>query len=175
MRLLAAVACVVAFPVLAGGQSLGDVARKEKDRRDKARTASPAPPTYTEDSLASAKGGLLSSDVGNAAPSPRVSPAPSAAGDEGRRADAEGYWRMRAARARHRVAAAQEAYDSLDRQIRIGQPARTDENGLRVIYSQRDMKEMADRAQTELAEARKALEDLFDEARRAGALPGWLR
>jgi hypothetical protein len=37
------------------------------------------------------------------------------------------------------------------------------------------LKTMADKAQLELESAQKALEDLLEEARRAGALPGWLR
>jgi hypothetical protein len=43
------------------------------------------------------------------------------------------------------------------------------------MYSARQLKQMADRAQAELAEAQKALDDLLEQARRAGALPGWLR
>jgi len=59
--------------------------------------------------------------------------------------------------------------------IRIGQPAMYDENGKRVIYSMQRMKSMADEAQAELEAAKQALDALLDEARRAGALPGWLR
>jgi hypothetical protein len=50
-----------------------------------------------------------------------------------------------------------------------------DANGLRVIYSQQQMKVMADAAQIHIEAARKDLDDLLDQARRAGALPGWLR
>ena len=59
--------------------------------------------------------------------------------------------------------------------IRLGQPAKYDENGRRVIYSIHQMKAMADEAAAEIRQAQEALDDLLDEARRAGALPGWLR
>jgi hypothetical protein len=44
-----------------------------------------------------------------------------------------------------------------------------------VIDSIYQMKEKADAADVELQAARKALEDQYDAARRARALPGWLR
>jgi hypothetical protein len=50
-----------------------------------------------------------------------------------------------------------------------------DENGRRVIYSNQQLKAKADQAQAELAAAQGAMESLLDEARRKGALPGWLR
>ena len=59
--------------------------------------------------------------------------------------------------------------------IRFGQPAEYDANGGRVIYSIHSMKEMADAAAAELALAQTALENVFEEGRRSGALPGWLR
>jgi len=37
------------------------------------------------------------------------------------------------------------------------------------------MKDKADAAEAELRAAEKALEDLFEDARHAGALPGWPR
>jgi hypothetical protein len=50
-----------------------------------------------------------------------------------------------------------------------------DESGRVSILSPQQMKEMADRAEAEVAEAKKALDDLHEEARRARVPPGWLR
>jgi hypothetical protein len=73
------------------------------------------------------------------------------------------------------VEAAQRRRDALQRMIIIGQPARYDANGQRVIYSSQQMKEKADAADAALATAQADLEKLLDEGRHAGALPGWLR
>ncbi len=50
-----------------------------------------------------------------------------------------------------------------------------DEKGQTVIGSVRELQGLTRRARAELAAAEKALEDLHDEARRAGVPPGWLR
>ncbi len=50
-----------------------------------------------------------------------------------------------------------------------------DEKGATVIGSVRQLQGLTRRARAELAAAEKALEDLLEQARRAGAQPGWLR
>jgi hypothetical protein len=59
--------------------------------------------------------------------------------------------------------------------IRIGQPARYDANGRRVMYSIHQLKQMADVAAAELASAQTALENVLEEGRRSSIPPGWLR
>jgi hypothetical protein len=176
---------VLASPV--AGQSLGDAAKKERDRRDKLRAAGASARTLTEQDLATTEGrlannpkeetasgenGEASKGAGRAttsAPLPRTVPAavPSRNGEE--------YWRRRAAEARGRVAEAQRRNDDLDIMIRFGQPAAYDGNGGRVIYSIHQMKAMADAAAAQLASAQAALDGVLEEGRRSGALPGWLR
>jgi hypothetical protein len=183
MRSLGLALCLLALPALAVGQSLGEVARKERERREKLEKEGKAARTLTEEDLASAKGGLANEPDPSAGETeePQRTPRPSKArASRGRSAapaaaSQEEYWRGRVGQARNRVEQAERRYRSLDRMIRIGQPARYDENGKRVIHSQQRMKAMADEAEADLRDAEKALEDLLEEARKAGALPGWLR
>ncbi len=187
-------ACIVAglaiLPALVAGQSLGDAAKKENDRRDKLRKAGVTSRTLTEEDLATTKGRLANDpreQTGTradgdgtkreATASRRVVSAPDGAlsGDSDRSDEKEQYWRGRAAEARARVEDAQRRNDALERMIRLGQPAHYDANGRRVIYSTHQMKSMADAAAAELASAQAALENVLEEGRRAGAQPGWLR
>jgi hypothetical protein len=178
---------VLSLPALAMGQSLGEAARQERERREKLRREGPPARVVTDEDLKTTKGRLANEP--NAA---EAKAAPDDAGrrkEEARRAPAarridssrteseqkEAYWRARAGAARDRLRAAERRYMDLDRMIRFGQPEGHDENGRSYIYSQQRMKALADEAEAELATARKALEDLEAEARHAGALPGWLR
>jgi len=178
--------CLIVLPVLAAGQSLGDAAKKEQARREKVQHAGGRAPAFTEEDLSSTPGRLandpnelpVNSEAG--APAAETRPA-SAAGRSPLRPQAgppetpEAYWRGRFRAASARVELARRQYDTLQRMIRFGQPARHDANGRVVIYSIHQLKAQADLAAAELAAAEKALESLLDEARRAGALPGWLR
>jgi hypothetical protein len=176
--------CLLAFPALLLGQSLGDAARKERERRDKGGKTRPASHALTEDDLATTRGRLANepgtpqpgaaeetqeSPAAAPTPTPRVVHEPSALPGQ------EAYWRERARRARERLALADLRYKTLQRMIRFGQPLMYDANGRRVIYSNPAMKARADEVEAELRAAEKALEDLADEARHAGALAGWLR
>jgi hypothetical protein len=178
---------LLALAQLAGAQSLGDAARKERERREGLGKAGAAARTLTDADLASARGTLAtgaSESEEESAPDAEEPPqegrpaskAPSREGPEAMApARGEEYWRGRVNEAQARIEAARQRYDILQRMIVIGQPAQYNENGQRVIYSIYQMKEKADAAETELRAAEKALEDLFEEARHAGALPGWLR
>jgi len=181
---------LLALAGLAGAQSLGDAARKERERRDKVRETQPSARTLTDDDLASTKGALAND--------PEAAPPQTTEAEEGGESSASGgpptsrglrqavpdavppaggeeHWRARAAQARGRIAEAQRRNEAFQRMIRFGQPARYDETGRRVIFSVERMKEKADAAEAELRAAEKALEDLLEEGRKAGALPGWLR
>jgi len=184
---------LLAVPGLAGGQSLGEAARREREKREKRPKTETSARPLTEADLASTRGRLANERDPAPADEPEASaaalPSPSspnpaeAAGAEtaaaeeeaAARALAERSWRARVASARTRVDIAQQRYDDYDRMIRIGQPAYYDAAGKRVLMSAQGLKALADEAQAELAEAKQALEDLLEAARRAGALPGWLR
>ncbi len=176
---------LLALPSLTLGQSLADAARKEKERRDQARRTGGPTRVIPEEELKTTKGHLANEPAPSESPadqSPeekrtRASkpPSPPPVDSSQEQKQKEAYWRTRSAEARPRLAAAEERYGDLDRMIRIGQPAMYDKNGRRYIVSQQRMKATADEAEAEVANAKKALEELEDEARRAWALPGWLR
>lgn len=190
-RCVCAVAFLTVLPALAHGQSLADAARKENDRRDKLRKAGVSSRTFTEEDLATTKGRVANDSreqagtrwEGDAAKRTAAAKSqPAAIGPEGASSNESGraetkeqYWRARFAEARDRVENVRARNDQFQRMIRLGQPAHYDANGRRVIYSIHQMKAMADAAAAELASAEAALENLLEEGRRAGALPGWLR
>ena len=177
---------LMALPAVASGQSLGDAAKKERERRAKLREAGTSARTVTEDDLATTKGKLANDPKAKTATSEASE---SATRDQGTTVERrqvrpqadpsrnlEEYWRGRVAAARARVAAAEQRSRALEAMIRFGQPAEDDAtNPTRVIHSIYRMKEAADAAAAELAAAQANLESVLDEGRRAGALPGWLR
>jgi hypothetical protein len=143
-------------------QSLGGVARQEQEKKRKT-PASPVP-TYTEEDLKSrsgtAKGSYSQPDVGAPSPSASAAPSPSPEPD---RALLEREWRARFAEARARIAEADaRAYEDRIEVVEV--------SGLLVQQRVRVKVETA-----ELRAARKALEDLEEELRRSGGLPGWGR
>jgi hypothetical protein len=172
------------LPALAAGQSLADLARKEKERREK-RPRSETARTLTEEDLEAADGSLAN-DPGEAF-GPKAEPGRAGSdrppaltlrpAERARPAaeDSETYWRGRAAATRARIEKARQVYDRYDYMIRIGQPMQQGEDGRWRGSSPQTLKRRADAAQQELRNAEQALADLQTEARRAGAPPGWLR
>jgi hypothetical protein len=177
--------CLVILPSLTVGQSLGDAARKERERRDRVRETGARIRTLTEEDLATTKGALANdpkaqptrvesgeSSQRGGSTTPR---GPSAAGPEEASSKNEEHWRRRIAEVRAHLEEAQRRNDAIQRMIRVGQPARYDANGGRVMYSIHQLKQMADVAAAELASAQAALENVLEEGRRSGVPPGWLR
>jgi len=165
------------IPVSAVAQGLGDVAKKEKDRRGR---AAPVPSkTYTQDDLKalppaanegpsrSAEASASSSSPGAASETTRQS-----LNDEAdKRARDEKMWRSRVAASRERVDAARKKYETLA--AHGGDPRwpwEPDWMSDDVIAP-----EVIAAAKAELDAAQKALDDLLEEARRANVPPGWLR
>ena len=146
-------------------QSLGEAARREQEKKKPtpASSASPAP-TYTEEDLKSRKRngkGSVSELPVTGGPSPAASA--SASPPEGDRARLEREWRARFAEARARIREADaRAYEERVETVYV--------NGIPVQQKVRVKVETPD-----LLEARKALDDLEEELRRAGGLPGWGR
>jgi hypothetical protein len=182
MRRAAIAACLV-LPVLVQGQSLGDAAKKERERRAKVKETAAAK-TVTDEELAANKGSLAN-DPKPATPaktaatpsagSPAValeSEASEARAPSG--ANGEAYWRAAAGQARLRIEEARRRYDAIQRMLHFGS-GHKDANGEVVIYSNQQLKAMGDKAEADVKAAEAALERLVDDGRRAGALPGWLR
>jgi hypothetical protein len=182
-------AVLVVLPLAAGAQSLGEVAKKEQERREKIRKAGVTTKPLTETDLVNSKGHVVNptateggeeatqtqaaggSGEGGTAPTTDSATAT----DEPPRETAEESWRRRAGHARARLANAQQQHEAMQQVLRAGQPMVVDENGRRVIYSNQQLKAKADAAQAALAAAQTALDNLLEDARRQGAQPGWLR
>ena len=143
-------------------QSLGAVARQEQEKKRKA-PASPAP-TYTEEDLKTRsrrdKGSVSQPAVVTPSPAASTEPSPTPEPD---RALLEREWRARFAAARAHIAEAD---------------ARAYEDRIDVVYESGVLVQQRVRVKVETAElraARKALDDLEEELRRSGGLPGWGR
>ena len=176
---------LVLMPALAFPQSLGEVAKKEQERREKVRKSGVSTRTLTEADLANTKGAVVNPSAaaeGESGASTATPAEPAAAtgettpaADEPPQDTPEDHWRRRVAHARARVTTAQQRHDAMQQIVRLGQPLLVDENGRKVIYSTQQLKAKADAAQAALTAAQTALDNLLEEARRKGALPGWLR
>lgn len=166
-----------------GGQSLADVVHAAQQSRDGEKPEKGGL-TISNRSLvtASDKGRVSTSKLqppkASSAPTPAVMATPAAGASTTGGTEAE--WRATAARARKRVA------DDKARVAELEAASKKLENDFyawddgqyrdRVIKPAWDhaRSELAD-AQSELAEAEKDLADLPEKARKAGALPGWIR
>jgi len=165
VRRLIFVGLVLSLGGFLRAQSLGEAARREQEKKKPtpASSASPAP-TYTEEDLKSRKRngkGSVSELPVTGGPSPAASA--SASPPEGDRARLEREWRARFAEARARIREADaRAYEERVETVYV--------NGIPVQQKVRVKVETP-----ELIAARKALDDLEEELRRSGGLPGWGR
>lgn len=169
MRRALLIAVLLSLTTSAHGQSLGEAARREQEKK-KQTPAAPAH-VYTEDDLRSGtKGQSSASQPDGSASKPTItgSPTPSSSGQpspspEPDRALLEREWRARFAEARARIAAAD---------------ARAYEDRIEVVFHSGIPVQERVRVKVETPEliaARQALEDLEEELRRSGGLPGWGR
>lgn len=158
------------------GQSLADVVRAASDA--KARKEQKGSLAITNQTLVTdpKKGKLTTASPRNVGPTPR----PEAAASAPTPAGAESEWHERARAARARVA------EALDRVERLERESKKLENDFYswddgqyrdgVIKPAWDKKrEELETARRELADAQRDLADLPERARKAGALPGWIR
>ena len=189
MRFLAGIV-IVLVPALASGQSLGEVAQKERERRQKLKASGASAEVVTDESLKANKGSLAN-DPGAAQASPPPPTEPGAAPAAGNAAKptprppapvppgapvvSEQEWRGRAVETRRRIAERQRRYDYVST-LRM----RPDElfigaGGQKVAASPENIQKAIAEAQLQLETAKRDLEDLQDEARRQNVPPGVLR
>ncbi len=173
-RLTLLMACAASV----GAQSLADVARREGARRK--QIAKPSRVLTNKD--------LRPSDApaSPAAQAPAAGPVPAAAAaaepevsDEEKRQKDEQDWRQRMADARQALERSQMYLDALQSKINslwADFTARDDPAQRGAIETERK-KALAefDRVKHEIAANKKAIDDLEEEARRAGVPAGWLR
>ena len=182
------------------GQSLGELAQKEKEKREaKAKEASaktakpgakaPEAKVYTGDDLVvyaekqPAPAAPADGDEGALAPpsgpvADEQAPRPAEPDDPAERARLEKAWRQRAQSVRAAVASAEKEVAAAEKiKAGLGIGPQVDDPNVRRAYGiqVREADERVTRAKSALASAKSNLANLEDEARRQGALPGWLR
>jgi hypothetical protein len=171
---------LLAFAASVGAQSLADVSRREGARRKQIKNPSrvitnkdlrpseapppPPPQPATQASPAAPEG---------------ATPAGSEVSDEEKRQKDEESWRQRMADARQALDRSQMYLDALQSKINslwADFTARDDPAQRGAIETERK-KALAefDRVKLEIEANKKAIDDLEEEARRAGVPPGWLR
>jgi hypothetical protein len=182
---------LLALAVAGFTQSLGELAKKEKERRAKLKAAGK---TITEVDTSKYKGGAVSTAAppeapippsGEATPPAAETAAPAGAGQKNAdepvdfQGRPESYWRQTMADARGLVTTLENERDVLvlrlnDLQTKFYQEA----DGFKQQQIQREIQKTLyaqDVNKNELAKAQKQLQDLETEARKSGALPGWLK
>jgi hypothetical protein len=176
-----ALICLVS--ALAHGQSLGEIARKEAERRAKNKEQGVTAKVIDKNVLEKPRGAngaspqtkgtpaLVSAKSETIAATPSKSPV-----DESEDRQLQEFeWRKRAAQAEARVEAAKKNLETLKTMwLGLGEYF-GDEAGRPVITTPEQLQAMTARAQKDLEAAEKALADLHESARRSNTPPGWLR
>jgi hypothetical protein len=182
---------ILLMATVTSGQSLGDAAAREKARREKAGESGRAARTVTDEDLKNGardgaeSAGTYSPAAGTGATGPDVTtqqggarsrPESRQSAPAGTARNGEEYWRSRMQAARTRVAEAEKVVAELEKLYLVEGEMYVDvKTGRPVVSSLAELRAMTARAKAERDVARQAVRDLEDEARRAGALPGWLR
>ena len=161
-------------------QSLGEIAKREKERRQKNRERG-APVRVIDASEVSVPSqaetedepdGSLDEPVESEGTTEQRSEAPDPT-EERRRLESE--WRGRASKARERIERARDRYEHLSGLALVEGQYYVDEEGRPAITSLAQLRQLVREAEEELQAAAQAMEALREEARRAGIPPGWLR
>ena len=193
VRLLSVAALVfIGVANVAAAQSLGDVAKKEEQRR---KTVKSSGKVYTNDELkrdptpsvpASASTGTTSTPSASSTPAP----APASSGNNADRDDSankdgsadksdEKTWRKRITNARESLQRSQAFADALQSQLNALSTDfvnRDDPIQRQQIANKRDgVVSELDRVKKEVAAQTKAISDIQEEARRANVPAGWVR
>ena len=179
VRLLSAIGLVAAVAMTVSAQSLGELAKKEEARRQAIKKPSKV---LTNDSLRSIPTPAAPPPASVTPPPASSSPAAASTEkpkpEENRKAQ-ETAWRQKMQGARDSLQRSQmfaEALQSRINGLTTDFTARDDPAQRAVIANDRD-KALAelDRVKNDITKQTKAIEDLQQEARKAGVPPGWLR
>jgi hypothetical protein len=191
LRILFPLLVCLALPFAAGAQSLGSVAKKERERRDKNKKEGVSAREIKEEEVFGDKDEetppeeAVPEEAESGASLPEEEPSipgvkstapgadPDREGRERKRNEAE--WRSKASAARARIEKARERVRFFE-ELFLGPNERyVDANGNTVIDSVEDLQRLTREAKSELAEAEAAWKRMQEDARRAGIPPGWLR
>jgi hypothetical protein len=168
------------FPALVFGQSLAQVARQEKERREDNRERGEKAQVVIGDIGSAGEDGetprpaVVGTTSEEAPPAARVETAPPVSMD-GDRAQQEMEWRRRNSEARERLKEARKRYELLSKLHLTTGSYYVDSNNEPIITSVEQLQSMVAEAQNEVDAATAALTQLREDARRAGVPPGWIR
>jgi hypothetical protein len=158
---------MVSMAGLASPQSLGEVARRERERRELEGKKSKK--VYTNDNFPSVAPTAM--EAPNPRPLAADSKEPSAKAGE---AELEKQWRRRFAEARARLSKAElDAWQTRIKTVFVGGGGISGLTSGAAVPVQMQVREFVET--DELRQARKALDDLEEELRHAGLPPGWGR
>jgi len=177
------ISAVIVATVLAGGasvawsQTLADVARKEEVRR---KTVRDGAKVYTNKDLGRGLGPPPAASAPAAPAAAQAPPATDAAEPEEKKPPKDqAYWSGRLAELRGQLERDQTYIDALQSRVNSlsADFVNRDDPAQRSVIERDRQKALAELARLKKAaeEGKKAVADLEDEARRAGAPPGWLR
>jgi hypothetical protein len=168
IRNLALTTLVLAIgAAVAGAQSLAEVAKKEKDRRDKNKEQ--ASRVITDRELSQSYGGLPPASSTATAPAGEGERAASETEDKAESTDetkTPEYWQNRVKGSKDKIAKLEQELQSED--WGEGQRMNVDPRGQNNLATRQ-------KAEQDLAAAKAELEAIRAEARRAGVPPGWVR
>jgi hypothetical protein len=188
-----------AVPFLSSAQSLGSVAKKERERRDKnkkegveAREISEEevfgerPETEAEEPAEEAVSGEETEGIDSPPDSsreepaiPGVKPTPPETADPDResreRKRKEAEWRSKASQARARIAEARERVQVFEELVLGPNERYVDEQGNTLVESAEQLQRLTREAKEELAAAEADWKRIQEDARRSGIPPGWIR
>jgi hypothetical protein len=167
----------------AAAQGLGDAAKKEKARRGQPTKQSAPVKSYTQDDLESQGSASSAAGVASASETPPsalaavegASESSSLDAEANARQESEQRWRSAVAQARERAAFARRQHEFLSSLNLVPGYVYVNERGRTSIRSIEHLQSLTAEAKAELDDAERALEDLLEQARRAGVPPGWLR
>jgi hypothetical protein len=169
-----ALAAVWMWAVPVGAQNLNEVAKREKERRERVQKNSPSPaPSFTEEDLKDKReSGRPPAEAGAGEEATGAAGESSAPAAEEEKSSVESYWESRLSAARDDVERAKARVTELEAAARAarGAPtAGTYTEAQQEADRRRQVIEDYAAAQRELAQAERALGDLEREARRGGA------
>jgi hypothetical protein len=184
------------LPLVSAGQSLGSVAKKERERRDKNKKEGVAAREFSEEEVfgeneekdapegepgEEAEGETIEAPSTDEAVIPGVDPnvgeddAEKFEKESRERRRNEAEWRSKATSARSRIADARKTVQFFENLYLPPNGRYVDAHGNTVVESLDHLKRLTREANDELAAAELAWKQMQDEARRAGIPPGWLR
>ena len=182
MRRMAIVFVLLALPVGAGDESMGDAARKARERREKNAKEGVKAHSYTQDDVKKApplandpsKPPASSGSSSSSASRPTSGGSSSASGSSSG-GQSESAWRGRLAEARQHVETARKEYEYWSGYTMVPGEILVDEKDRPVITTIEQLQGRTAAAKKSLEGAEKALANLEEEARKASVPPGWLR